>query len=77
MAATALDSHCLAAEGDSAADGVTAESMRGEGMSIEQAWQKAQDIWVALGRPVPCYDPAYLAAREELARCWRLRLFKA
>lgn len=34
---------------------------------VQEAWQKADDDWRAAGSPTPCYDPAYLAAREELA----------
>lgn len=35
---------------------------------IQEARQKAQEAWTKAGRPIPCYDPAYLQAREELAR---------
>src|SRR5438128_328373 len=35
---------------------------------VREAWQKAADAWKAAGRPMPCYDAAYLAAREALAR---------
>ena len=40
---------------------------------IETARQKAQDAWVAAGKQTPCFDPAYMAAREELARAWERR----
>lgn len=34
---------------------------------IEKAWRKAQAAWEAAGKKTPCYDPAYMAARSELA----------
>lgn len=34
---------------------------------IQEAWQKAQDAWVAAGKTVPCYEEKYMAARQELA----------
>ena len=42
---------------------------------VKAAWQRAQAAWEAAGKQTPCYDPAYLAAREELARAWeRVRI---
>ena len=35
---------------------------------VHAAWLKANAAWMTAGGAVPCYDPAYLAAREELAR---------
>ena len=37
-------------------------------MTYQQAWQKAQDAWVAAGKTIPCYEPKYMAARKELAK---------
>lgn len=37
---------------------------------IETAWKKAQAAWEAAGKQVPCYEPAYMAAREELAAAY-------
>jgi hypothetical protein len=37
---------------------------------VEAAWQKAQTAWEAAGKPIPCHDPAYMAARIELAEAW-------
>jgi hypothetical protein len=39
-------------------------------VDIEAAWQKAQIAWEAVGKPIPCYDPTYMAARAELAAAW-------
>lgn len=35
--------------------------------SIQIAWQKAQDAWEAAGKPTPCHEAKYMAARKELA----------
>ena len=37
------------------------------GPVAEAAWQKAQAAWEAAGKQTPCYDPAYMDARAELA----------
>jgi hypothetical protein len=37
---------------------------------IQQAWQKAQDAWVAAGSTLPCYDEAYMTARAELSAAY-------
>jgi hypothetical protein len=39
--------------------------------NVQKAWQKAQDVWVKAGSPVPCYDIDYLQARVELAEAKR------
>lgn len=37
-------------------------------LTYKEAWQKAQDAWVAAGKTVPCYEPKYMAARKQLAK---------
>lgn len=38
-----------------------------ETLTYEEAWQRAEDAWVAAGKTTPCYDPAYMQARKVLA----------
>jgi hypothetical protein len=52
--------------------------VRGKNSDLVQiAWQKAQDAWVAAGKPVPCYDAEYMKAREGLAEVVRKRRGRA
>lgn len=39
--------------------------------TVKQAWEKAQAAWEKAGKPIPCYEPNYLAARKELAEAYR------
>lgn len=35
-------------------------------MTYDEAWTLANNAWRAAGSLIPCYDPAYLKARQEL-----------
>lgn len=37
-------------------------------MTYQEAWQKAQDAWVAAGKAIPCYERKYMEARKDLAK---------
>lgn len=37
-------------------------------MTVQEAWQKADDVHTELGRPGACQDLKYLSARVNLAR---------
>lgn len=35
-------------------------------MTYDEAWKAADAAWRAAGSPIPCYDPAYMKAHQEL-----------